>query len=72
MRRVYQLAFRIWKQARAERQHAKRQNPVYVYKMDSVRGRRCTECDALMATSMAHHAAPPPSASRCIACLSVP
>jgi predicted component of type VI protein secretion system len=69
MRRVYQLAFRIWKQARAERQHAKRQNPVYVYKMDSVRGRRCTECDALYGDE---HGAPCRSSAKCLTLYSVP
>jgi hypothetical protein len=44
---VYQPAFRISKRARAERQRAKRQNVVYVYKMTSDRGRRCTRCDTL-------------------------
>jgi hypothetical protein len=47
MSRVYQPAFRISKQARLERQRAKRGNVVYVYRMSAMRGRRCVECDAL-------------------------
>jgi hypothetical protein len=43
-RTPYQPAFRISREVRAERQRAKRRNPVHVYKMDSKLGRRCVEC----------------------------
>jgi hypothetical protein len=44
MSRVYQPAFRISKQAQAERQRAQRLNPVHVYRMSPTDGRRCIRC----------------------------